>query len=141
MNRRKSIYSDIHDKFGFLWKLPELSELNNDIIRQKANHLLENYAVDLDQTFPDECVHLAQFLKDYGPVNPEQEGEEKKKKRSEAKPLLNFLKTLNLESMFPNVEIALHNFLTMPVTNCSGERSFSALKRVQNYLLSNLRCV
>lgn len=35
--------------------------------------------------------------------------------------------------MFPNVEIALRIFLSMMVTNCSGERSFSKLKRIKKY--------
>ncbi|GFT32073.1 zinc finger MYM-type protein 1 [Nephila pilipes] len=35
-------------------------------------------------------------------------------------------------STFPNVEI----FLTIPISNTSGERSFSVLKRVKNYLSS-----
>ena len=41
---------------------------------------------------------------------------------------------------FPNVEIALRLFLTHrpTVTNCSGERSFSVLKRVKNYLRSTI---
>ena len=37
-----------------------------------------------------------------------------------------------LESVFSNVEIALRIFLTLMVTNCSTERSFSQLKRVKS---------
>ena len=33
---------------------------------------------------------------------------------------------------------ALHIVLTVPVTNCEGERSFSALSRVKNKLRSSL---
>lgn len=84
--------------------------INNGIIRQKANHFLENYTIDLNQAFPDECVHLAQFFKDYEPVNSEHERWEKYKKQSKAKPLLNYFETLNIESMFSNVQIALHIF-------------------------------
>jgi hypothetical protein len=56
---------------------------------------------------------------------------------SEASRLLKLLTTCNVESIFPNVEI-IRVFLSMAVTNCSGERSFSALKRVKNYLRSTL---
>ena len=41
--------------------------------------------LDVYKRQPDECVHLAQFLKDYGPVNREQEGEEKKKEDKKGK--------------------------------------------------------
>ena len=35
-------------------------------------------------------------------------------------------------STFPNLEITVRIFLSMMVTNCSGERSFSALKYIKN---------
>ena len=37
-----------------------------------------------------------------------------------------------LESVFPNVEIAFRIFLTLMITNCSAERSFSKLKRIKS---------
>ena len=39
---------------------------------------------------------------------------------------------------FPNVVIALRIYMTLPSSNASGERSFSCLKRVKNYLRSTL---
>ena len=44
----------------------------------------------------------------------------------------------NLAEMFPNIEIALRIFLTLMVTNCSGERSFSKLKFIKNELRSTM---
>ena len=38
----------------------------------------------------------------------------------------------NIERVFPNVEISLRIFLTLMVTNCTTERSFSQMKRIQN---------
>ena len=35
------------------------------------------------------------------------------------------------QCVFPNVEIALHIYLTLPSTNAEGERSFSTLKRIR----------
>uniref|UniRef100_A0A674J5Q6 HAT C-terminal dimerisation domain-containing protein n=1 Tax=Terrapene triunguis TaxID=2587831 RepID=A0A674J5Q6_9SAUR len=37
-----------------------------------------------------------------------------------------------IQCVFPNVEIALRIFLTLMITNCSAERSFSQLKRIKN---------
>ena len=39
----------------------------------------------------------------------------------------------DLECVFPNVEISLRIFLTLMVTNCSTERSFSHLKHIKNH--------
>ena len=38
--------------------------------------------------------------------------------------------------MFPNVYVALRLFLTLPVSNCEGERAFSLLSRIKNELRS-----
>src|SRR6218665_3259519 len=46
--------------------------------------------------------------------------------------ILQIMKEYNLQSGFPNVCIALRVNLTLPVSNCSGERSFSHLKRIKN---------
>ena len=42
------------------------------------------------------------------------------------------IKENGLESAYPNVNIVLRIHLSLMVTNCSGERSFSKLKRVKN---------
>jgi len=39
---------------------------------------------------------------------------------------------------FPNVQVLLKFFRTIPLSNASGERSFSVLKRVKNYLRSTM---
>lgn len=130
LKNRQIIYNTVNTKFGFLWKLHELDD--NEFIRSKAKELKQLYATDLEETFAEECVHLAQFLKS------DTEAEHSISART-PKGLLQLIKSFNISCMFPNVEIILRIFLTMSVTNCSGERSFSALKRVKNYLRSTLR--
>uniref|UniRef100_H3AHV9 HAT C-terminal dimerisation domain-containing protein n=1 Tax=Latimeria chalumnae TaxID=7897 RepID=H3AHV9_LATCH len=47
---------------------------------------------------------------------------------------------LGLEDMFPNVDICLRMYLAIPASNCSGERAFSLMKRVQkNHLRSTVK--
>ena len=46
--------------------------------------------------------------------------------------MYNLIKKNKLELLFPNVNIALRIYLSLMVTNCSGERSFSKLKRIKN---------
>ncbi|KAK0137416.1 Zinc finger MYM-type protein 1 [Merluccius polli] len=48
--------------------------------------------------------------------------------------LRSYLHRHGLQCTFPNVFVALRIFLTLPVTNAEGERSFSQLKRVKNEL-------
>ena len=41
-----------------------------------------------------------------------------------------------MEIVFPNTWIALHIYLCLMISNCSGERSFSKLRRIKNELRS-----
>ena len=57
-----------------------------------------------------------------------------------AKPLdlLNVIHKCSFEEAYPNTNIALRIFLTLPVTVASCELSFSKLKLIQNYLCSSM---
>jgi len=44
------------------------------------------------------------------------------------------LNNQDITQTFPNVEIVLRIYLCMLVSNCTGERSFSKLKRIKNEL-------
>ena len=46
-----------------------------------------------------------------------------------------FIKRL---TFYPNLETALRIYLSILFTNASGERSFSVLKRVKNYLRNSI---
>ena len=48
--------------------------------------------------------------------------------------LYQYLLREKFEEMFPNVGICSLMFLTLMITNCTGERSFSKLKRIKNEL-------
>ena len=43
----------------------------------------------------------------------------------------------NIECAFPNVEISLHVFFTLMVTNCPAERSFAQLKHKKSEYSNN----
>jgi hypothetical protein len=135
LERRRKIYAELSNQFGFLGNL---SDLANEEIRNKAELLLKKYQTDLDDAFHEECIHLDSFLRGNKNLLQDSGTGEMSDSESEASRLLKLLKTCNVESIFPNVEIILRIFLSMAVTNCCGERSFSALKRVKNYLRSTL---
>ena len=92
---------------------------------QTADRLIAEYLEDVNASIKNELTQLRVFVleRDIAPVD--------------------LLKTiaklrLGLMSTFPNVYIALHLLLTIPVTNCEGKRSFFTLARVKNKLRTNL---
>lgn len=52
--------------------------------------------------------------------------------------VLEYIFANDLISIFPNLAVALRIFLTIPVTVATGERSFSKLKIIKNYLRSTM---
>ncbi|XP_063802615.1 zinc finger MYM-type protein 1-like [Pseudophryne corroboree] len=130
LNRRKEAYSVIRDRFGFL---SELCSLPSDDLRAKASALVGIYPGDLGREYADEVVHFAALFRIYissGTNTDTHESQEIK--------MYKFLITEALVGNFPNVGISLRMYLCLMVTNCSGERSFSALKRVKNALRSSM---
>ena len=53
--------------------------------------------------------------------------------------VLNYIYKNALNEIFPNITIVLRIFLTLPVSVASGERSFSKLKLIKNYLRSTMK--
>ncbi|XP_048514983.1 zinc finger MYM-type protein 1-like [Athalia rosae] len=51
---------------------------------------------------------------------------------------INYIVKADLESLFPNVLVVLRILMTLPVSVASGERSFSKLKIIKNYLRSTM---
>lgn len=52
--------------------------------------------------------------------------------------ILNYITKKNLQSLFPNLFIVLRIYLTLPISVASGERSFSKLKQIKNYLRTSM---
>jgi len=53
--------------------------------------------------------------------------------------MLVFIKNNDFSEMYPYIIIKLRMFLCTPCSNCSTERTFSALKRVKSHLRSNIK--
>lgn len=54
------------------------------------------------------------------------------------KQTLKYLKIHDLIGNFPNIYISIRILLTLPVSVATGERSFSKLKIIENYLRSSM---
>lgn len=118
LKKRLTAYMEIEKKFGFLNKL---KIMNDNDIRNDSNNLQAEYSNDLDECFGEECIEFKYFVENIENI-------------VNVRDMLIFIREKHVITMFPNVEIALRIFLTLPITNASGERSFSTLKRTKTYL-------
>lgn len=121
--RRKEAYSVIASTFSVF---SNMSSLSPSEISERAANLQALYDNDLEPSFANECIHFSHLIKC--------------SKITDTPSSMNkFLRQENLQQTFPNVGIALRMYLCTAVSNCSAERSFSALKRVKSYLRSTMK--
>lgn len=73
----------------------------------------------------DKCIHFKELMKIEDMFTLA--------KKSTSLTMLTYLKSQELDGVFPNLSIVLKMFLSTAVANCTGERSFSVLKRVKIY--------
>ncbi|XP_044598426.1 uncharacterized protein LOC123274771, partial [Cotesia glomerata] len=123
---RKSAYEKLYEKFNFF---DNLSEIDTTELKNLANKLVDKYPDDLEETLGNECIHLHCQLKDSS-ANTED--------IRSAQNIRNVLHLRSLRDVYSNVDIALRIFLSISATNCSGEKSFSTLKRVKTYLRASI---
>ena len=128
VRRRKFVYCILQQNFNFLLNLNTWVISN---IENAASKSFKVYASNLDSDFSSEVVHFAFHL---GLRSSPDLGS----KKNTAQAQLSYFKKNCLIEIFPNVAIILCIYLTLSVANKEGERSFSALKRVKNYLRSSL---
>lgn len=121
IKKRSQVYKNITVKFGPIFNL-----LNYESVREQSfEEIHKVYANDLNTT--ELIAEIEQFrvcIRNADITSPEA--------------LLFFLHTNRIVATFPNIDIILRIYLTMPISNAGGERSFSVLKRVKNYLRSTL---
>ena len=120
------MYCIFQQNFNFLLNLNTwaISDIEN-----AASKSLKVYASNLDSDFSSEVLHFACHLRSSPDLGS---------KTNTAQVQLSYLKKNCLIETFPNVAVILCIYLTLPVANTEDERSFSALKRVKNYLRSSL---
>jgi len=122
LQQRHRAYKETCGYFGFL---TQLGNLSNSEIREASLKLQSKYNTDLHDDFPDELIQFVSFsasaVSDPTPRN-----------------LLLLIRERQLQSVFPNVDIALRIYLTLPVSNASGERSFSKLAIIKHRLRTSM---
>ena len=92
--------------------------------------LKEEYLDDIDIILGRELKHVFPYLNGKEDINLEMVTHQD---------LYKIVFDDKIEQAFPNVEVVLCLFLTLMVTNCSGERSFSGLKRIKHELRTTMK--
>lgn len=120
INRRSNVYKNIYNKFTLMF---DYSEQN---FKDEIKHISDTYGDDVNiQELEGELQHFNLIAKS--------------ENLNSANEKLEFLHNQKIVSSFPNVEIILRLYLTLPISNAEGERSFSVLKIIKNYLRSTIR--
>lgn len=126
LKKRSAAYQEIDNRFSFLC---QLTTIESGELTKKCKKFAEFYHEDINAyELKTECFHLSQYLKNIA----------KQSADLNISALHNLIKSDKLEETFPNVEVATRIFLCLMVTNCSGERSFSQLKRIKNELRTTM---
>nr|XP_047132496.1 uncharacterized protein LOC124811214 [Hydra vulgaris] len=116
--RRKLCYDEANKKFNFLFQIIKLSPSE---VYKKAEVLQNVYKNDLSSSFANECIQFRSYLMSLTEnLRPKTTID-----------VYKMIRTEKLQELFPYVDIALRIYLCCPTSNCSAERSFSALKREQ----------
>ena len=93
-------------------------------IEKCSQSLVMAYPEDLEDHLSEELIQFSAHLKtDLGACMD--------KKMNKEVQMYKLIKENGLESAYPNVNIVLRIYLSLMVTNCSGERSFSKSKCVK----------
>lgn len=130
LNRRTSAYAEINQRFCFLDPHEDI-----DTATAAMHTAVEFYKGHLEPDLVEEWTQWRAFLKEL----PEYQKNVKCAIAStSASWMLQVMSRYQMQSAFPNVNIALRIYLTLPVSNCTGERSFSHMKRIKNYLRSTM---
>lgn len=127
LDHRLQAYAHISRLFGFF---AHLNALSSDELQDAAKQLIAAYPDDLDIVFVEEIRQFVPFVNIFNDEEPEDIGTELF--------LYRLLISKGVQDTFPNVEVSLRIYLSLMVSNCSGERSFSKLKLIENRLRTSM---
>lgn len=123
LTRRAEVYTYLADKFSFL------SDLNCDKskLHESVKSIVSEYPNDIDMDLESQLTQFHIYIKQ-NYLQPSYT----------LASLYEIIVKDNIKHAFPDVECILRIFLCFMITNCSGERSFSQLKRIKNEFRSTM---
>ena len=135
LNKRLQVYAKLLHKFGFLHSVLHLDAKQ---LKDGADNLVQQYPNDFEPSLIEELVHFREYFKGKNLPRKEDVLDDSDKAVCVELQMYCILAKREIHKVFPNVKIALQIYLTLMVSNCSGERSFSALKHIKNVLRSTM---
>ena len=127
MSRRGQVYCDIADQFFCLVNVPETSST-------KARIQYSECCEELINAYPEDLIsNLLTVLQRFSLIIRHNLSATKSgNTRFSRAELYRVMVKNNIQWAFPNVEIRLCIFLTLMLTNCSAERSFTQLRHTKS---------
>ena len=127
LKKRIKAYSIVLQRFGVLTEYDSMTDEDIDIA---IKGMVTVYSKDICSDFPTEFRQFMCWYKEQR--NCEEESSAQNQVDSSAQKMFKMLHNSGVYQAFPNTEIALRIYLCLMSTNCSGERSFSQLKRIKD---------
>ena len=118
LDSRIAAYKVVSERFGFMTSFQEMTAA---MIVRDATALQQHYENDLEENFPEEFEHISIFMKEVNLKDDEGEPVES----PSVKMLYKIPIDKKLVSTFSNVEVAMRIYLSLMVSNATGERTFS----------------
>lgn len=125
LNERFDQLKDHNSLFSFLHNISDAGKVNNlkDLCNNLEFALSNNGSKDIiGEELYQELINISPLIES----------------NTSSLDVLNYIFSANLDQIFPNSVIALRILNTLPVTVASGERSFSKLKIIKNYLRTTM---
>jgi hypothetical protein len=107
-------------------------------LKDGADNLVQQYPNDLEPSLAEELIHFREYFKGKNLPRKEDALNDSHEAVSVELQMYCILAKREIHEVFRNDEIALRIYLTLMMSNCSGDRSFSALKRIKNVLRSTM---
>ena len=127
LKKRIKAYSIVQQRFGVLTEYDSMTDEDIDIA---IKGMVTVYSKDICSDFPTEFRQFMCWYKEQR--NCEEGSSAQNQVDSSAQKMFKMLHNSGVYQAFPNTEIALLIYLCLMSTNCSGERSFSQLKRIKD---------
>ncbi|GFV82205.1 dimer_Tnp_hAT domain-containing protein [Trichonephila clavipes] len=113
LNKGRDCYEVLNTRFEILRNLHEKEQVE---ITKQAKYLVQSYPKDIDkEQFVQECQHFKILMK--------------VEKITAPRGIFSCIRKSKLEYTFRKLDVAMRIYLTLPMTNCTAERSFFALRQ------------